>query len=122
MRRPSPRVLANRCTVTPVVAAQDADGGLDVAGSYPAGGAYTLACSYQCEASTAVDADGRSSTVDAWSVLFATADLAGTPVKRNDRVTLLNPDGSTLRVLYADGGLDYAGRGSTTEIPCREVL
>jgi hypothetical protein len=124
MTRPSPNVLANLCRVYPFVPAQDADGGLDPARSFPAG-SDPLPCSYQCDTAERVDAAGRVSTVNRWSVLFATEDLLAlpAPVKVNDRLDLFAADGVTVfQSVYADGGFDYAGRGAASEVPCRDVF
>jgi hypothetical protein len=120
MRSPSARVLVNTCTVYPYVPAQDADAGNDPAACYPAS-AGTFACSYQCQAVTRVDEAGRVSSGFTWAVLFSTADVVALGFKINDRVDLLNADSTLLKTVYADGGFDLAGRGSTTEVMCRET-
>lgn len=129
MRSPSARVLINACAIYPYVPSQDLDAGNDPAGNYPAS-VGTFACSYQCQSVTRSDESGRISSAFVWAVLLATSDalviFADVDTTKPNfaadwRVDLINPDGSFFRSLYTDGSLDMAGRGSTTEVMCRET-
>jgi hypothetical protein len=122
MQRPSRNVLANLCTVYPYVTAQDADAGNDSPNNYPATSAVALPCSHQCETEERIDEMGRVTLVNAWTVIFATADVTGLGMKVNDRIDLLTPDGmSVARSVYVSAGLDMASRQIATEVSCREV-
>lgn len=120
MRRPSNRVLVNRCNLYRLDPQQDADAGLVPGSSYATAIATNVACSAQ-NTTTTRDAgeQGRASTLNEWLVFFSN-DYG---LKVNDRIDLLAADGAAVAAtLYVDGQTDAGGRGAVWEVSAVQRL
>ena len=125
MNGPSTNATINRANIYTFTAVQDLDGSLDPVASFPSTPTLGLVpCSAQCHSTEVYDEQGRASSLNQWTITVRPSDVAGLPLKRNDRFDILARDGTTvLHKIYLDGNpRDGAGRGNAMFPTAREVL